>query len=373
MCAGIGTNLTGLHFDYMKIDDLVTKKSITNDTQLQSSKDYYASLRPLFDNPTVPHEDVTGTIYHFHDLYSAEIGGLRNNKEFTESFVAEPYPDPENEQDIVFPERFSLKGLQDLLNDPTFGPYDYASQMMLNPRNPKDAKLLESWIKYESPPEGCAEYICVDPASTQKKKSDYTVLERWGLDFEGKHYLLEGVRDKLTAYQRIDRLFEMVSRSKNLKYVKYEVLGGRHGDLEMIHRKQLETKTFFSIRETKASTAAKADRIEQRLVGPYHAGIINLPQTLVFQSLYDGKTHDFVQEYKMEYLQFPYSEHDDALDCHSQMFEETLMKGTKKVEKKEEDHFMWLRKQSIQSRFPLKNRFAFGHKTFGIPAKESWR
>jgi len=55
------------------------------------------------------------------------------------------------------------------------------------------------------------------------------------------------------------------------------------------------------------------------------------------------------------------------------MFEETLMKGTKKKVVEKDDHFMWLRKQSIQHRFPLKNRFAFGHKTFGIPAKESWR
>jgi hypothetical protein len=32
MCAGVGTNITGLHFDWMKIDDLVNRDSVSNDT-----------------------------------------------------------------------------------------------------------------------------------------------------------------------------------------------------------------------------------------------------------------------------------------------------------------------------------------------------
>jgi len=69
MCAGQGTNLTGLHFDWIKADDMVTKDSVNNDTQIQASKDHYASFRSLFDNPTIPRIDVVGTTYHFNDLY----------------------------------------------------------------------------------------------------------------------------------------------------------------------------------------------------------------------------------------------------------------------------------------------------------------
>src|SRR3989339_981479 len=147
---------------------------------------------------------------------------------------------------------------------------------MLNPVNPADAKFKQEWIKYyDTLPEGLAEYITCDPASTQKKKSDFTVIMRWGVDSEGNHYLLEGVRDKLTAFQRVDKLFMLVKNARNLKWVKYEVLGGRHGDLEVIRERQIKEQVFFNIQETKGTATSKADRIEQRLVPAYHAGVIN--------------------------------------------------------------------------------------------------
>lgn len=328
MVAGVGTNLTGLHFDYMKIDDLVTKDSVANDTQIQASKDYYASLRQLFDNPTIPREDVVGTTYHFSDLYA----NILKSSEFEKSIIP-----AKTDIGVTFPERFSAEGLDGILNDPNVGPYEFNAQYMLNPINPADAKFKGEWWKeYDTVPDGVAEYICVDPASTIKKKSDYTVMQRWGIDWEGKHYLKEGIRDKLTVFQRIDAITDMAKRCKRLVMVKYEVIGGRHGDLESLKKRFLDEKLHIEPTETKSTTSSKKDRIEQRLVGQFHAGMILMPQTLTYRSIYDGKVKDFIQEYKLEFLQFPYSEHDDILDCHSQMFDEpTLMsKGLKPQEEK---------------------------------------
>ncbi len=323
-CAGIGTNLTGLHFDWMKIDDLVTKDSVTNDTQIQASKDYYASLRQLYDKPTEPKEDVIGTTYHFNDLYAS----IKKHPSFTKSII------PAKKEGIIsFPERFSREGLDGILNDPTVGPYQFNAQYLLNPVNPEERKFQEDWLYYythDELPEGLSQYICVDPASTQKKKSDFTVVQRWGVDSEGVTYLLEGIRDKLTVFQRINTIVRFVRNSKNLKEVKYEVLGGRHGDLEALRAKFEEEKIPISPQETKSTTSSKIDRIEQRLVGPYHAKKIKLPYALNFKSLYDGKVYNFVELLKLEFLQFPFSEHDDILDCQSQLFEEQLMKGKAK-------------------------------------------
>lgn len=340
MVAGVGTNLTGRHFDYMKLDDLVTKDSVTNDTQIQASKDYYASLRHLFDKAAVPREDVVGTIYHFHDLYTAV---LKKSKLFEESFI------PARIDGVAtFPERLPDEELDKLIADPSVGPWQFATQYMLNPINPADAKLKEEWLKYYGVgdvrlPDGLAEYIYVDPASTVKKKSDYTVIERWGFDHNGHSYFLEGVRDKLKSFARIDKLFEMVSHSKNLKWVKYEVIGGRHGDLEEIERRQMEAlrkanlegKAYrrFTVKETKSTVASKVDRIEQRLVGQYHGGCIFWPEHSYFVSQYDGKVHDFVQLMKLEYLQFPFCEHDDILDCQAQGYDEPFVRGAKPTEK----------------------------------------
>lgn len=319
MCAGQGTNLTGLHFDRIKADDMVTKDSVSNETQIQASKDHFASFRSLFDNPMIPRIDVTGTTYHFNDLYQ----DLLKQEFYRKSVIPVRINDV-----LVFPERHNEEALTKLEEDPTVGPYEFAAQYLMTPLNPKDIKFKPEWLKvYDKLPDGCKEYICVDPASTQNKKSDYTVIERWGVDSKGLHYLIEGVRDRVSAFQRIDILFEMVKRSKNLMWVKYEVLGGRHGDLEVIRQKQQQDKVYFLVRETKNGKAAKADRIEQRLVGQWASGVCLLPNSSVYKSIYDNKAHDFVQEYKLEYLQFPFCEHDDILDCHAQMFEEAVVKG----------------------------------------------
>lgn len=323
MCAGVGTNLTGLHFDYMKIDDLVTKDSVTNENQIQASKDYYASLRHLYDKVAVPREDVVGTIYHFNDLYSSILRKMADKGEFKESFVPAKLSGR-----AVFPERLPDIEIDKLIADPSIGPYQFQTQYMLNPINPEDAKLKKEWIKYyETVPSGLVEYILVDPASTTKKKSDYTVIERWGVDHTGKTYLLEGVRDKVTSFQRIDLLFEFVSHAKKLKEVKYEVIGGRHGDLEVIEQRQKQAGIYFKVKETKGTSHSKEDRIEQRLVGQYHAGNVLWPTELYFISKYDGRVHNFVQDILLEYLQWPFTEHDDCLDTQAQLFEEPLIKG----------------------------------------------
>lgn len=331
--AGVGTNLTGNHYDYMKLDDLVTKDSVTNDTQIQASKDYYSALRPLFDNADIPREDVVGTIYHFNDLYYKV---LRPSKLFKESFI------PARINGIpTFPERLHDEALDKLIADPTVGPWQFSTQYMLSPINPADAKFKEEWLKYyERIPDGLAEYVQVDPASTTNKKSDYTVIERWGVDDKGNSYLLEGCRDKLTAFARIDKLFEIISHCKNLKWVKYEVIGGRHGDLEEIERRQMDAVQKkmagyrrFTVKEAKCGNASKVDRIEQRLVGQYHAGKVFLPEHFYYVSRFDGKVHDFVQLLKLEYLQFPFTEHDDILDCQAQMYDEHIIRGAKVEEK----------------------------------------
>ena len=64
-------------------------------------------------------------------------------------------------------------------------------------------------------------------------------------------------------------------------------MGGRHGDLEVIKERQAKDQIFFFIKETKSTTAAKEDRITQRLQGSYNAGIVFLPRTLIYKSDFD--------------------------------------------------------------------------------------
>jgi phage terminase large subunit-like protein len=357
MCAGVGTNITGLHFDWMKIDDLVTKDSVSNEVQVQASKDYYSLLRPIFDNPTCPREDVIGTIYHFNDLHSC----MQKNTEFDQSFIP-----VEVDGKFVFDERINREGFEKICNDPSMNPYDIQSQYYLNPIDPAQRKFKDEWVKfYDDLPKGLAEYMLCDPASQVKKKtSDYTVIERWGVDSDMNIYLLDGIRDRLLSNERVDLYVGMAKQCKNLKGAKYEVTGGRHGDLENIHDKFLLERLHIEPKETKATTASKQDRIEQRLTGQFHAGKVFLPRSLKRTYRHNGKSYDFVQEYLLEYRQFPFSEHDDILDCHSQLFDgEYITKGNAgSIEKEEENEFDWWRRQAIEAKTHRRNRFVFGDK-----------
>jgi phage terminase large subunit-like protein len=370
MCAGVGTNITGLHFDYMKIDDLVNKDSVSNETQVQVSKDYYSLLRPIFDNPTIPREDVIGTIYHFNDLHST----LRKNVEFEQSFV----PVASEEGEFNFPERINREGFEGICKDPSMNPYDIQSQYFLNPIDPSQRKFKEEWIKYyDALPQGLSEYLLCDPASAVKKKNDFTVMELWGVDKDMNFYLIDGLRDKMLAMDRVEAYVAMAKRSRRLKGAKYEVLGGRHGDLENIRVRFVKEMFHVEPKETKATTISKQDRIEQRLTGQFNAGKIFFPRKMPRVYTYDGKTYDFVEEYLLELRQFPFSEHDDILDCHSQMFDgEFILKGSDKaVEKKTDNEFDWFRQMSINSNSRAKKSFVFGNKNkfWNIEAKASYR
>ena len=371
MCAGVGTNITGLHFDYMKIDDLVTRDSVTNDTQIQASKDYYSLLRPIFDNPTLPREDVIGTIYHFNDLHSQ----LLKNNEFSQSFIPVA-----TDGVFTFPERIPKEEFENICNDPSINPYDVQSQYFLNPIDPAQRKFNDEWVRYyDELPSGLSEYVVCDPASSVKKKTDFTVIERWGIDNNDNWYLLDGIRDRLLANERVKSYVGVCLQAKRLKGAKYEVIGGRHGDLENICDSFIHHKLHLTPQETKSTNASKVDRIEQRLTGQFHAGKVFLPRQLKRTYAHDGKPYDFVQEYLLEYRQFPFSEHDDILDCHSQIFDGgTIEKGLSPqvVAREEDEGFSWLMKYTKEYSRPRRGKFVFGGRStrrFEIPAQVSYR
>jgi phage terminase large subunit-like protein len=356
----------------MKIDDLVNRDSVTNETQIQASKDYYSLLRPIHDNPTVPREDIIGTIYHFNDMHNC----IKKNVEFDVSFI----PVCDEQGNYNFPERINKEGFEAIARDPSMNPYDLQSQYFLNPIDPSQRKFKDEWIKYyDELPNGLSEYLLCDPASQVKKKtSDFTVMQRWGVDSEENVYLLDGIRDKMISNDRVDMYVAMAKQAKRLKGAKYEVTGGRHGDLENIHDKFLANHLCIEPKETKATTASKTDRIEQRLTGRFHAGKIYLPRSLKKVYRYNGRNYDFVEEYLLEYRQFPFSEHDDILDCHSQLFDgEYIIKGDKSATPdKKEDMFEWWRQTAIRYHKPGKKHYVFGGKRSSltsIPARVSYK
>ena len=93
------------------------------------------------------------------------------------------------------------------------GPYTFAAQYLLDPAAERDQAFHDDWLRYFDPDEGSTDemrkYLLVDPASSKKKGSDFTVMAVIGLGADENYYLLDAVRDRLSLTERGDRLFAL--------------------------------------------------------------------------------------------------------------------------------------------------------------------
>jgi hypothetical protein len=99
------------------------------------------------------------------------------------------------------------------------GPYTFAAQFLLDPAAERDQAFHDDWLRYFDPDEGSTDemrkYLLVDPASSKKKGSDYTVMAVIGLGADQNYYLLDAVRDRLNLTERGDKLLYRWARSRS--------------------------------------------------------------------------------------------------------------------------------------------------------------
>jgi phage terminase large subunit-like protein len=157
-------------------------------------------------------------------------------------------------------------------------------------------------------------YILVDPANEKKKKSDYTSIICMGAAMDGKDYLLDAIRDRLSLTERTDALFEMHKHWKtpgkdiDVGYEKY----GKDSDIDHIIIMMNQENYRFKIIPLGGSMS-KSDRI-RRIIPDFEKGQILLPERLI-KTNREGQSQDMIQVFlNEEYVPFPVGEHDDMLD-----------------------------------------------------------
>jgi len=279
----------------------------------------------------------------------------------------------------IFSERFTIGGLQNILNDPMMGSYEYSCQYDLNPVPPVDQTFRPEWLEregffYDKPPKNLKIYIFIDPASRRRKSSDYTAVITIGLDEKGAIYLLDIIRDKFNPEQRTNKALE-IAQKYDVHTIHYETIGFQDTDKFIIERKARERKYWIHVEQMTARGTSKEDRI-RGLQPLYERGDIRWPLEYFYYSQYEGRRLDMIQVLRDEMLMFPKVDHDDLLDAHSQLLQVTLTNAqhTKEVDKP--DEFMWWRKQAIK--FRTKEPHRIGHfqkkpKYVQLPAQNSWR
>ena len=239
------------------------------------------------------------------------------------------YEDEDKNHHLMFPERVTMEGLEALKREQ--GSYHYNSQMMLNPTPEEDQVFRLDWLLYwDILPYDLKIIICVDPANTAKRHSDYTAITVHGWDSNQNWYLLDMYRDKLTSES--DRWKKLLSlhkkyqtRSKTRIKVLYETIGFQLLDKHYMERQMKATGYKFPIIELaggKLHQTSKSVRI--RAIQPYFESNtfdtgtkIYIPKQAPHFSHYENKKINMVQEFLYEYEFFTplmTHSHDDIID-----------------------------------------------------------
>lgn len=299
---------TSKHFDILVYDDVVTRESVTTPDQIaKTTAAWELSLNLGAVGGVIR---VIGTRYHYNDTYKTMMD---------RGIDARVYPatdDGTATGNPVLLDRETLEEKRRLM-----GPYTFASQMLQNPKAEDAMGFVREWLRHYDAhpmqsgvkrwPSDWNYYLLCDPAGEKKKGNDYTVMVVIALAPDQNYYLVDGIRDRLNLKERTSRLFHFHRKYRPMAtgYEKY----GKDSDIEHIVEKMGEENYHFSITPLGGSTP-KNDRI-RKLVPVFAESNFYLPYRLLFED-YEGKTQDFVQLFvNDEYLAFPYSAHDDMLDC----------------------------------------------------------
>ena len=284
------------HYSIRVYDDVVTKDSVNSPEMIKKTVDAYELSQSL--GTMDGQKRVVGTHYHFADLYKV----LRKSGNYT----VRVYPATDNGQDDGNPVLLSKKRLAELRRDQ--GEYIFASQQLLNPVASSRQGFKTAWLRYyKTLPALLNTYLLGDPANAKKKESDYTVLMVIGIDASDNHYLIDALREKLSLTKRRAALFAMYRAHPGILAVGYEHYG-MQADIAYFEEEQRREGLYFAITPLGGKTP-KVDRIRS-LVPLFETGRFWLPDRLYRAG------RDLVAEFiEDEYNTFPFSAHDDMLDC----------------------------------------------------------
>jgi predicted phage terminase large subunit-like protein len=221
---------------------------------------------------------------------------------------------------ILHPEREGPEELEQRKRE--MGSYAYAGQYEQTPVPKGGGMLKREWLVHYNnvTPEQMNRGILCDSANSKGKNSDYTCFMVIGLGQDRNYYVLEIVRDRLNLKERTEKLFHLHKKwtLNNItpQFVGYEKYG-KDSDIEHIQSEQerLNYRFYITPLNDAGKRVSKEARIE-RLVPLFNNKNIWLPEYGQVAHTIEGVLYDPVKAFvDDEYVNFPYSKHDDMLDA----------------------------------------------------------
>ena len=231
---------------------------------------------------------------------------------------------------LLFPTRLSREILDQTMLD--MSALNYAGQMLQEPVPAGGGEFRPDWAQHY--PNGTARpktmniFILVDAAGGEdtnkkkKKNSDWTAMAVIGLAPDNNYYLLDMVRDRLNATERVDTLFllhrkwnELSGKPPKVGYEKYGLMTDTH----YIKLRMNQDGYRFPLVEL-GGTMAKEERI-RRMIPDMQKGRWYFPDNLLYTDS-EGRTTDLVQEILVSEMQtFPRARFDDMCDAITRIYD----------------------------------------------------
>lgn len=315
-CAGLDSTKTGLHYDLIVCDDLVSDKNTKTDGQLKKTIEHYRLLLSLLD----PGKEiiVIGTRWHFADLYGYLLESDERRKERDQRPLWRKLIRSAIKPDgtLLFPERLTEEFLQEQRFEQ--GPYIFSCQYMNDPTGGEDAIFKKGWLRFfEELPQVPMEFsVVLDPAVGRSKKSDYSAITIRATSADKRRYFVRVMRGRWNPTKTILMLSHAWQWTKDTygqePRVGMETIAFQwvlaHNAKEMMRAGRIPTFKIHELRRTTETT--KHYQIEQ-LVPIFEAGLVH------FRGKSVDKCSPGAKLAIEEYLQFPHGKYDDILDTIS--------------------------------------------------------
>lgn len=331
---------TGAHFALLIYDDVVTLASVSTPEQVKKTTEAHS----LSDNLGARGADGMkrkwhiGTRYSFADTYA----DLLERKVLTPRI----YPATDDGSRDGRPVLLTPEAWEQAKRDQVSA--ILAAQMLQNPAAGTQAMFQQSWLRFaDIRPATLSVAILCDPASSRKRGADSTALYVVGMDAARNRYLLDGYHHRMSLSQRwaaLSGLWKKWSSEPGVQSVRvgYERYGSM-SDIEYFEERMQVSGVRFPIEELNwpaEGSNAKFDRI-QRLEPHFRNGRVYLIGVYKSETSNQKRMVDDGQPWRVlkpvrrvdenqqayslnkrlldEYMVYPYSTHDDGLDCLSRM------------------------------------------------------
>lgn len=314
------------------LDDIINDEAANSAVQLDKIKHVIYNEVSHALNPLKKKIVFNGTPFNKNDpLYEAIESGAWHVNVFP---VCNEFPCSRKQFVGAWEERFTydfLKAEWDLAVA-TGKTAAFQQELMLRITSQEDRVILDSdirWFKAHELLEKKHLYnfvITTDFATSNKHKSDFTVIGVWALGPNNNRFLVDGIIGRQLMNQTFNDLFKLVKKYAPIS-VGIETAGQQGAFISLIKDEMHRRDTYFNLargkdgnREGIPSRNNKMDRL--RLSVPFWKnGHMHLPEDLKHTAL----VQELLQELSSVTLNSIKSKHDDCLDMVSQLEQMRLL------------------------------------------------